>query len=184
MTGDRMTPPPPSSSTSATSSTAGIPTASSSARSPTTRRGCASSRMSTSTAGTTRSTAAGPSPRRRPSSPRNSPNMPHLIAAWGERFGETITDPGPGRPRDRRGARRARRAALRDHQFLGRFLAALPRARERPSSRRFRDIVVSGEVKLLKPDPGHLLSRARPLRAEAGRGAVRRRPRRSTSRAR
>ena len=36
--------------------------------------------------------------------------------------------------------------------FLGRFLAALPRA-ERDFFRRFRDIVVSGEVKLLKPDP-------------------------------
>ena len=126
--------PPPSSSTSATSSTAGIPTPSSSGRSPTTRRACASSRTSTSTAGTRRSTAAGPMTRPRPSSARNSPQY----AASDRRLERALRRddhrPGARRPRDRRGARRARRAAVRDHQFLGRFLAALPRAGSAPSS--------------------------------------------------
>jgi 2-haloacid dehalogenase len=56
------------------------------------------------------------------------PDYAHLISAWGDRFGETISDPVPG-SRDRRGAGRAQRAAVRDHQLLRRFLAPF-RARE------------------------------------------------------
>ena len=83
---------------------------------------------------------------------RRFPEYAHLIEAWGERFGETITDPIPG-----------------VHEIVGELDASgVPlfaitnfsadfwppfQAREKAFFDRFRGIVVSGEVKLLKPDP-------------------------------
>ena len=80
------------------------------------------------------------------------PEYAHLIAAWSDRFGETISGPVPG-----------------VHEIVGELDAKdLPlfaitnfsadfwppfHAKERAFFDRFRDIVVSGEVKLLKPDP-------------------------------
>ena len=80
------------------------------------------------------------------------PEYAHLIAAWGERFGETITDPLPGvhdlvEALDQRGV-----PLFAITNFSADFWAPF-HARERDFFRRFRDIVVSGEVKLLKPDP-------------------------------
>ena len=80
------------------------------------------------------------------------PEYAHLIAAWSDRFGETITGPVPGV-----------HAIVEALDAGGVPLFALTNfsadfwppfhARERDFFRRFRDIVVSGEVKLLKPDP-------------------------------
>ncbi|WP_114954106.1 HAD family hydrolase [Sphingosinicella terrae] len=80
------------------------------------------------------------------------PQYAHLIAAWGERFGETITDPVPGV-----------HAIVDDLHERGVPLYAITNfsadfwppfhAKERGFFGRFRDIVVSGEEKLLKPDP-------------------------------
>ena len=80
------------------------------------------------------------------------PEYAHLIAAWGERFGETITDPLPGvhelvEALDARGV-----PLFAITNFSADFWAPF-HAKERDFFRRFRDIVVSGEVKLLKPDP-------------------------------
>jgi 2-haloacid dehalogenase len=80
------------------------------------------------------------------------PDYAHLIAAWGERFGETITDPVPGvhaivEELDERGV-----PLFAITNFSADFWAPF-RAREDIFFRRFRDIVVSGEEKLLKPDP-------------------------------
>ena len=80
------------------------------------------------------------------------PEYAHLIAAWGERFGETITDPVPGV--------HAIVDALHDRgvplyaitNFSADFWPPF-HTQERDFFARFRDIVVSGEVKLLKPDP-------------------------------
>ena len=75
-----------------------------------------------------------------------------LISAWGARFGETITDPVPGVHAlvERLDARGVPLFAITN--FSADFWAAF-RAREDAFFRRFRDIVVSGEEKLLKPDP-------------------------------
>ena len=80
------------------------------------------------------------------------PDYAHLIAAWGDRFGETISDPVPGV-----------HALVEALDAKGVPLFAIPnfsadfwppfRTREDAFFRRFRDIVVSGEEKLLKPDP-------------------------------
>ncbi|HEX8621050.1 MAG TPA: HAD family phosphatase [Allosphingosinicella sp.] len=80
------------------------------------------------------------------------PDYAALISAWGERFGETISDPVPGV-----------HALVEELDALGVPLFAITnfaaefwapfRAREDAFFRRFRDIVVSGEEKLLKPDP-------------------------------
>ena len=80
------------------------------------------------------------------------PDYAHLIAAWGDRFGETISDPVPGV-----------HAIVEALDAKGVPLFAITnfsadvwppfRAREDAVFRRFRDIVVSGEEKLLKPDP-------------------------------
>jgi 2-haloacid dehalogenase len=80
------------------------------------------------------------------------PHYAHLIAAWGDRFGETITDPVPGvhaivEELDARGV-----PLFAITNFSADFWAPF-RAREEAFFRRFRDIVVSGEEKLLKPDP-------------------------------
>ena len=80
------------------------------------------------------------------------PDYAHLIAAWGERFGETISDAVPGMQAlveelDARGV-----PLFGITNFSAEFWAPF-RAREEAFFRRFRDIVVSGEEKLLKPDP-------------------------------
>lgn len=80
------------------------------------------------------------------------PDYAHLIAAWGERFGETITDPVPGvhaivEELDGRGV-----PLFAITNFSADFWAPF-RERESAFFSRFRDIVVSGEEKLLKPDP-------------------------------
>jgi 2-haloacid dehalogenase len=80
------------------------------------------------------------------------PDYAHLISAWGERFGETISDPVPGMHAivEELGARGVPLFAITN--FSAEFWAPF-RAREDGFFRRFRDIVVSGEEKLLKPDP-------------------------------
>lgn len=80
------------------------------------------------------------------------PHYAALIAAWGERFGETIVDPVPGVPElvaalDARGV-----PLFAITNFSADFWPPF-RAREERFFSRFRDIVVSGEEKLLKPDP-------------------------------
>lgn len=80
------------------------------------------------------------------------PDYAHLISAWGERFGETITDPVPGvqeivRALDERGV-----PLFAITNFSADFWRPF-RAKEDSFFSRFRDIVVSGEEKLLKPDP-------------------------------
>ncbi len=80
------------------------------------------------------------------------PEYAHLIAAWGERFGETISEPVPGvhaivAELDARGV-----PLFAIINFSADFWKPF-RERERAFFSRFRDIVVSGEEKLLKPDP-------------------------------
>ncbi len=80
------------------------------------------------------------------------PEHAAYISAWGERFGETISDPVPGvhaivEELDSRGV-----PLFAITNFSADFWAPF-RAREEAFFRRFRGIVVSGEVKLLKPDP-------------------------------
>jgi 2-haloacid dehalogenase len=80
------------------------------------------------------------------------PDYAELISAWGERFGETISDPVPGvhaivEALDERGV-----PLFVITNFSAEFWAPF-RAREDAFFRRFRDIIVSGEEKLLKPDP-------------------------------
>jgi 2-haloacid dehalogenase len=80
------------------------------------------------------------------------PTYAHLISAWGDRFGETITDPVPGMP-----------AIVEELDGKGVPLFAITNfsadfwtpfaEREQAFFSRFRDIVVSGREKLLKPDP-------------------------------
>ncbi len=80
------------------------------------------------------------------------PAYAELISAWGSRFGETIGDPVPGvhaivEELDARGV-----PLFVITNFSAEFWPPF-RAREDAFFRRFRDIVVSGEEKLLKPDP-------------------------------
>ncbi|MFL6857463.1 MAG: HAD-IA family hydrolase, partial [Allosphingosinicella sp.] len=80
------------------------------------------------------------------------PDYAAHIAAWGERFGETISEPVPGMHAvvaelDARGV-----PLFAITNFSADFWPPF-RAREEAFFRRFRDIVVSGEEKLLKPDP-------------------------------
>jgi 2-haloacid dehalogenase len=75
-----------------------------------------------------------------------------LISQWGSHFGETITDPVPGvhaivEELDRRGV-----PLFAITNFSADFWSPFAE-RERHFFRRFRDVVVSGEEKLLKPDP-------------------------------
>ncbi len=80
------------------------------------------------------------------------PAYAELISAWGERFGETITDPVPGG-----------HAIVEELDAKGVPLFAITNfsadfwtpfhAKEQAFFGRFRDIVVSGREKLLKPDP-------------------------------
>ena len=80
------------------------------------------------------------------------PEYAHLIAAWGERFGETISDPIPGvheivAELDSRGV-----PLFGITNFSADFWKPF-RAKEDAFFSVFRDILVSGEEKLLKPDP-------------------------------
>ena len=80
------------------------------------------------------------------------PDYAHLISAWGHRFGETITDPVPGvhaivEELDRRGV-----PLFAITNFSADFWKPFYE-REEAFFGRFRDILVSGEEKLLKPDP-------------------------------
>jgi 2-haloacid dehalogenase len=80
------------------------------------------------------------------------PQYAELISAWGERFGETITDPVPGvhpivEELDARGV-----PLFAITNFSADFWTPF-HAREEAFFRRFRDIVVSGAEKMLKPDP-------------------------------
>jgi 2-haloacid dehalogenase len=80
------------------------------------------------------------------------PTYAHLIAAWGDRFGETITDPVPGMREivEELDARGVPLFAITN--FSADFWPPF-HEREKAFFGRFRDIVVSGEEKLLKPDP-------------------------------
>jgi 2-haloacid dehalogenase len=80
------------------------------------------------------------------------PDYAAHISAWGERFGETISDPVPGvhsivEELDAHGV-----PLFAITNFSADFWAPF-RAREDAFFSRFRDIVVSGQEKLLKPDP-------------------------------
>jgi len=80
------------------------------------------------------------------------PSYAHLISAWGARFGETITDPVPGvhaivEELDSKGV-----PLFAITNFSADFWAPFVE-REQAFFSRFRDIVVSGREKLLKPDP-------------------------------
>ena len=80
------------------------------------------------------------------------PQYAALIAAWSDRFGETISGPVPGvhalvEALDARGV-----PLFGITNFSADFWPAFFE-KERAFLGRFRDIVVSGEVKLLKPDP-------------------------------
>ena len=80
------------------------------------------------------------------------PQYADLIAAWGNRFGETITDPVPG-VHDLVRALHARGVPLFViTNFSADFWPEF-HARERDFLDLFDDIIVSGEVRLLKPDP-------------------------------
>jgi 2-haloacid dehalogenase len=80
------------------------------------------------------------------------PQYAALIAAWSERFGETISGPVPGVHAivDELDARGVPLFAITN--FSADFWPPF-QAREQAFFARFRDIVVSGEEKLLKPDP-------------------------------
>ena len=80
------------------------------------------------------------------------PHYAALIRAWSDRFGETITGPVPGvhaivEALDARGV-----PLYAITNFSADFWPPFFE-KERAFLGRFRDIVVSGEVKLLKPDP-------------------------------
>jgi len=79
------------------------------------------------------------------------PEYAALIAAWGERFGETITDPVPGvheivAELDEKGV-----PLYAITNFSADFWKPF-HEKEHVFFAHFRDIIVSGEVKLLKPD--------------------------------
>ncbi len=75
-----------------------------------------------------------------------------LISAWGDRFGETIIDPVPGVHAivEELGTKKVPLFAITN--FSADFWKPFYE-REMAFFGRFRDIVVSGEEKLLKPDP-------------------------------
>lgn len=80
------------------------------------------------------------------------PQYAALIAAWSDRFGETITGPVPG-VHELVAALHERGVPLfAITNFSADFWPPF-HAQERAFFDRFRDIVVSGEEKLLKPDP-------------------------------
>jgi len=80
------------------------------------------------------------------------PEYAHLIAAWSDRFGETVSGPVPGvheivAELDERSV-----PLFAITNFSADFWPPFHES-ERAFFSRFRDIVVSGEEKLLKPDP-------------------------------
>jgi 2-haloacid dehalogenase len=80
------------------------------------------------------------------------PTYAHLISAWGERFGETISDPIAGvheivHELDEKGV-----PLFAITNFSADFWTPF-HEKEQAFFSRFRDIVVSGREKLLKPDP-------------------------------
>ena len=80
------------------------------------------------------------------------PAYAELISAWGRRFGETITDPVPGVHETVAELDQAGVPLFAITNFSADFWKPFHQ-REQAFFRRFRDIVVSGEEKLLKPDP-------------------------------
>ena len=80
------------------------------------------------------------------------PEYAHLIEAWGQRFGETITDPIPGMHELVEALDSYGVPLFAITNFSADFWPPF-HAREKPFFDRFRGIVVSGQVKLLKPDP-------------------------------
>ncbi len=80
------------------------------------------------------------------------PDYAHLISAWGERFGETITDPVPGVHAIVEALDQAGVPLFAITNFSADFWKPFVE-REQAFFRRFKDIVVSGEEKMLKPDP-------------------------------
>lgn len=80
------------------------------------------------------------------------PAYANWIQAWGDRFGETIQDPVPGAHEIVRELHARSTPLFAITNFSAEFWAPF-HARERQFFALFRDIVVSGEVKLLKPDP-------------------------------
>ena len=95
------------------------------------------------------------------------PQHAEMIALWGPRFGEQIPGPIPGMPGlvkelDARGV-----PLFAITNFSGEFFAPF-RAREAALFDRFRDIVVSGTERVVKPDPAifHLALRRFALTAD------------------
>jgi 2-haloacid dehalogenase len=80
------------------------------------------------------------------------PDYAHLISAWGDRFGETITEPVPGVHAIVEALDEAGVPLFAITNFSADFWPSFAE-RERDFFRRFQDIVVSGEEKMLKPDP-------------------------------
>jgi 2-haloacid dehalogenase len=80
------------------------------------------------------------------------PQYAALIAAWSDRFGETISGPVPGVHAivEELDARRVPLFAITN--FSADFWPPFVE-KERAFFRRFQNIIVSGEVRLLKPDP-------------------------------
>jgi 2-haloacid dehalogenase len=80
------------------------------------------------------------------------PEYAQVIAAWSDSFGETITGPVPGMNEivDALDARGVPLFAITN--FSADFWPPF-HAKEKAFFARFKDIVVSGQVKLLKPDP-------------------------------
>ncbi len=80
------------------------------------------------------------------------PAYADLIAAWGSRFGETITDPVPGVHEIVAELDQVGVPLFAITNFSADFWPPFVE-RERAFFGRFRDIVVSGAEKLMKPDP-------------------------------
>lgn len=80
------------------------------------------------------------------------PEHAELIAMWGPRFLETMGDPIPGMPELVAELHDAGVPLFAITNFSGEFWKPF-RAREAWLFDRFRDIVVSGDEKLIKPDP-------------------------------
>jgi 2-haloacid dehalogenase len=79
------------------------------------------------------------------------PEYAQVIAAWSDRFGETITGPVPGTHELVEELDAAGVPLFAITNFSADFWPPF-HAKEQAFFARFRDIVVSGEVKLLKPD--------------------------------
>ncbi|AQR74046.1 HAD family phosphatase [Sphingomonas sp. LM7] len=80
------------------------------------------------------------------------PEHAALIAAWGPRFNETVPHAVPGMPEIVRELDAAGVPLFAITNFSGEFWPAWVR-QHRELFSRFRDIVVSGDEKLVKPDP-------------------------------